>query len=132
MEWLVGFHPLAVSDLVACLYATFAGLVAVEFAFQSLKPFLEFQLVWGGHRTVAFSLELAELVERLLEIGGFDSDLFHRIVEVKRASDGAFDFVVGRVTHERIAGADVEINIWEWLDAEVVARGVRRDLGSEL
>jgi hypothetical protein len=67
---------------------------------------------------------LAEFVECLLEVSGFDGDFVHRVVEVQRAGDGVFDFVVGGVADERVAGADIEINVRQRLDAEVVASGV--------
>lgn len=36
------------------------------------------------------------------------------------------------VTDEAVADANVEINVWQWLDAEVVASHIRLDLGCEL
>lgn len=49
MERLVGLHQLGVGSFVTHLHAVFAGEVAVEFVFQRLESFLQFQLVGGGH-----------------------------------------------------------------------------------
>ena len=49
MERPVGLHPLGVSRLVGYLDGVFPCEVAVEFVFQRIEPFLEFQLVGGGN-----------------------------------------------------------------------------------
>ena len=59
-------------------------------------------------------------------------NFLHRVVEIQCAGNGAFYFVVGGVADQRVAGANVEIDVGQRFDAEVVFRVVGLDLGGEL
>ena len=130
---LVAVPPLLVSRFVVGFDAVVAGQIFVQFVPQIIKPFSQIRLCAGECAGVhaALGLHGAELMKGAVgEFGLFfnASQLFlvfrvqHSALTADRHREGFPDFVQRRKTHQRVAGADVEVDVWQRFDLVVAVQ----------
>ena len=89
---------------------------------QALKTNTHGCLVFSRDRSIALHLPSAERVQCLLQIRGGVRNPFQRIVEVDLVRERVLDVFVRGKADKGIPGTDIEVDVRQWLDAEVVVR----------
>ena len=134
MERLVGLEPAGMFFLAVSareVDAVVLGEMLIERIIEISEATVKFDFVLAGHGSIALGLALAEGVEKLLQVCGLNFDFIDLLLANQVTLSGRANFGKCSIADERVAGADVEVDVGQWLDAEVGLGGVGFDLGCE-
>src|SRR2546422_973917 len=106
--------------------------MAVQLFLERLEPVTQPLLVFGPYGALTLDLPGAKNVEGLLQGRGPPRDLLGGLVEVELAREGTLHFIICRITDQRVAGADIKVDIGQRFDPEIDLGCVRLHLRGEL